>query len=496
MTGLSGWKDIAVYLKRGIRTVQRWEREEKLPVHRLQHEKLGSVYAYAEELDAWWASRGTQLDLDASAPAASLAVLPFADLSPQGDQQYFCDGLAEELINALSRLSNLRVASRTAAFRFRSPGFDLREAGRQLRAAHLLEGSVRRSGDRLRITAQLVGVEDGFHLWSETYDRRLGDIFAVQEEIARRVAHELDVRLSPPPPGAMRTAPTSVLEAYDCYLRGRQHYYQYGPSDMDRAAELFTRAIEADPAYPQAHAGLADCWSYRYLYVDRSPESLARAEAASRRAVEMDPACAQAQASRALALSLSRRDEEAEAAFRRAAELDPNLFEAFYFHARHAFVMGRKEQAIELYREAERVRPEDYQSPLLAAQCSDDLGQPEAAREARLRGIERAGQHLKHNPEDVRAVYMAANGMAALGQIARASEWASRAMMLRPRDPMLLYNVGCVYALLNLSEPALDVLEQAVRFGLRQKGWFLHDSNLDSLRAEARFQRILDSLED
>jgi TolB-like protein len=206
---LDSWKEIAAYLKRGARTVQRWEREEGLPVRRLQHGKLGSVYCYKPELDAWWAGRGEALE---NAPGLmdrtpSVAVMPFADMSPAQDQAYFCDGVAEEIIHALSQIQGLRAASRSSSFRFRTPGLDSRQIGRQLGVRTLLEGSVRMYGDQFRIAVQLVDTETGFQLWSERYDRQRSDMFRVQDEIAGNVAQSLAVALTlaaPKPPDPNR----------------------------------------------------------------------------------------------------------------------------------------------------------------------------------------------------------------------------------------------------------------------------------------------------
>ncbi len=494
---LDSWKEIAAYLRRGTRTVQRWEREQGLPVHRLRHDKLGSVYAYKSELDAWWEARGAELEHEtppADEQQPSIAVLPFADMSQQKDQAYFCEGIAEEIILALSRIQGLRVASRTSAFRFKAAAGDVHQLGHRLRVRHLLEGSVRKSDDRLRIAVQLTDTESGYQLWSERYDREVKDIFVIQEEIAGSVAQALELRLTATEKAALGAAPTRSVQAYDYYLRGRKFYYGYGPQDIRFAQQLFTQAIALDPAYALAYAGLADCWSYIYMNAERSEAARQQADWASARAVELDPVSAQAHASRAVALSLNGRNEAAEEAFETALRLDPNLFEAPYFYARHAFACGQTEKAVRLYESAMRVRPEDYQSPLLVAQSYDDLGRAEEARAARLRGIELAEQHVGLNPDDVRALYMAANGMAALGQSERAREWAGRALALRPDDPMLLYNVGCIYALLGRVEEALTCLEKACRLGLRHKGWYQHDSNLDPLRSHPRFQELMRQL--
>ena len=493
---LESWKEIATYLNRGVRTVQRWEREEDLPVRRLHHDKLGSVYAFKQELEAWLASRGGELRVEEEDDTRhrAIAVLPFADLSRERDQEYFCDGMAEEIITRLSRLGQIRVASRASSFRFRG-AMDTREAGRKLGVSALVEGSIRKSGDLLRVSVQLTGAENGYQIWSGTFDKRMGDVFAIQEEIAAEVVKALEIGM---PEGATRPAgvmpPTRNIEAYDCYLRGRKFYYQYGPRDMDFAIQLFSRAVELDPAYPLAYAGLADCWSYIYLYSTRDEAVREQAEWASRRAVELDPQCAQAQASWGLALSLRSEFEEAEAAFRKAIHLDRNIYEAYYFYARQSFARGEAEKAVELYLEAIRVRPEEFQARLLMAQIYEDLGQPDQARLSRLKGIEMAEQHLQAHPDDVRAMYMAANGMAALGQNERARQFAGRAQALRPDDPMLLYNVGCIFSMLGDLTPALDALEKAAAGGLRQRGWYEHDNNLDPLREQPRFKKLLKSL--
>ena len=494
---LDSWKEIAAYLKRGARTVQRWEREQGLPVHRLVHDKLGSIYAYRPELDAWWRSREAELANEPPLPAEaapSVAVLPFADLSQERDQAYFCEGMAEEILDALSGIEGLRVSSRTASFHSRTPDADTREIGRRLRVGTLLEGSVRKSADQLRIVVQLTDAESGFQLWSGRYDRKMSDIFAVQREIAENVVRALAVTLSQNERTALGKPRTADVRAYDCYLRGRGFYYQYSPQAMEFALRMFIHAMELDPSYPQAYAGLADCWSYLYLYSGRSEAVREQADWASLKAVEMDPRSAQAWASRGLALSLSGSNEQAEEAFDLAVRLAPDLFEAYYFHARHCFAMGQLEKTAILYEESMRVNPDDYQSPLLVAQIYDDLGHFAEATLARKRGVEVAERHLRLNPDDARALYMAANALVALGKRQQGQQWAERALAIRPDDPMLLYNVGCVFSMLGRVEPAIECLEKAARNGLTHKGWYEHDSNLDPLREHPRFQELAGSL--
>jgi adenylate cyclase len=494
---LESWKEIAGYLKRGTRTVQRWESEEGLPVHRLVHEKLGSVYAYRSELDAWWSSRGASLAAETpSEPESgpSIAVLPLTDMSQAKDQAYFCEGMAEEIIHALGRIHELRVASRTSSFRFHTPAADLRQLGQALRVRHVLEGSVRKSGERLRIAVRVVDAQSGFQLWSEQFDRAAADVLNIQNEIAGNVARTLQLTLTRAEKSALERPRTRDVTAYDLYLRGRDYFYRYSPKGIELARRSFARAVEIDPDYADAHAGLADCWSYIYLYSDRSDTVRDQAGAYSRRALELDPESAQAHASLAFSLSLVGHTEEARTAFETALRLDPGLFEARYFYARHCFVLGELEKAVALYEGAHRVRPDDYQSPLLMAQIYDDLGRPDDAAAARRCGIALAERHLEIHPDDPRARYMAANGLVALGELERGKKAAEQALACCPTDAMLLYNVGCVYSMLGMVEPALDCLERAAGAGITQKGWYERDSNLDPLRSHPRFQRLLQTL--
>ena len=425
----------------------------------------------------------------------SVAVLPFSDMSPEKDQDYLCEGIAEEIMNALGKVKGLRVASRAAAFRFRPGTTDIGQIGMKLGVSTLLDGSVRKSGDRLRVTVELIDVADGFRLWSDRYDRDIRDVFAVQDEIARRVVEALQLTLSSGEREARRKGSTRDVDAYAYYLRGRKYFYKYDKRGVASARELFERAIGLDPSYARAYAGIADCCSYLFMYAGRDPANLERAVAAALKAAELDPELAEAYASLGTALTLSGRHEEAERAFLTAIRLKPDLFEARYFFARDCFVQGKLEQAIEQYEEAIRVRPQDFQSPLLVAQIYDDLGRHEDAAMSRRQGVAIAEEHLSLNPDDVRALYMGANGLVALGQNEKGIEWAERTLALEPDDPMVLYNVACIYSLAGQAGEALTCIERAVDAGLTQRGWLKHDSNLDLIRGDPRFQALMKRLE-
>jgi serine/threonine protein kinase/Flp pilus assembly protein TadD len=425
----------------------------------------------------------------------SVAVLPFVNMSSDPENEYFSDGLAEELINALSKLEGLRVASRISAFALKGKNEDVRRIGEQLNVRTVLQGSVRKSGSRLRITAQLSNVADGFQLWSETYNRQLEDVFAIQDEIAGSISKALRVILTDKDQKALdRRRATADVRAYDCYLRGRQFFHQFRRKALEAAIEMFTRAIEIDSDYARAHAGLADCHSMLYMTWGARGDTLEKADAASRKALELDPESGEAHTARGVTLAMSRRFEEAREAFETAMRLDPSLFEARYFYGRACMAEGRLAEAARLYEEASRLRPEDYQAVLLEAGVLAGLGRKAESEAAYRRGIRVAEEYLRLYPESARALYLGASAWCQLGDRQRALEWARRALTVDANEPMTLYNVACVYALLGQTEEAIDTLTQAVAGGFTHKAWIENDSDFKSLQGHARFKALLNSM--
>jgi tetratricopeptide (TPR) repeat protein len=235
---------------------------------------------------------------------------------------------------------------------------------------------------------------------------------------------------------------------------------------------------------------MADCGSFLFLNIERTEPNRVQADAASRKALALDPDLAEAHAARGVALSLSGRHDAAEQSFETAIRLNPKLFDGHYFYARDCFARGQTEKAIRLYEQAYEVRPDDYQSPLLVAQVYEDLGRADEARGARLRGVKAVEERLDLNPDDVRALYMGANGLVALGEHERGLAWARRALELEPEEPMLLYNLACIYSLAGELTEALECLERAIQGGFAHKMWLEQDSNLDPLRDEPRFRAL------
>ena len=426
--------------------------------------------------------------------APSLAVLPFRNMSSDAENEYFSDGLAEELINALTRVEGLKVASRTSAFAFKGKNEDVRRIGEQLNVRTVLEGSVRKAGNRLRISAQLVNVADGYHLWSETYDRELADVFAIQDEIAQNIAKALQVILSEKDKRAIEKPPTADIKAYEHYLRGRQFFHQFRRKGFEFAQQMFARAIAIDPGYALAYAGIADCHSLLYMYWDTSAANLQQADEASRKALELDPDLAEAHVARGLAISLKKQYAEAEQEFQTAIRLDPTLYAARYFFGRTCHAQGKKLEAAHLYEQACQLRPDDYQAATHLGSLYAGLGRKADAEAACQRAVGVAVKHLELHPDDARALYLGAVIWCQLGEPARGLEWAGRALAMDPVEPVTLYNVACLYGLQGQIEGALDCLENALKHGFAQKEWIEHDGDLASLHGHPRYQALLEAL--
>jgi adenylate cyclase len=422
---------------------------------------------------------------------SAIAVLPFADMSPDRNQDYLCEGLAEELINALTHIDGLRVAARTASFQFRAAGADVRAVGRHLGVGTLLEGSVRKAGDRLRVTVQLIEVATGYHRWSQRFDRMLDDVFAIQDEIAESVATSLRGNVLSGREKQALVRPQTGVGAYEYYLRGRQHLPRLTRPDLETSGEMFERAIELDAGYGPAWAGLAMVHATLYEWYGAKEDHLVTAERASQRALELAPDLAEAHVARGCALSLSRRYEEAAREFEDAIRLNPNLFDAYYYFARTSFACGEIERSAELFRKAADVRQEDFQSPMLLGQSLRMLGRHDEGRDASREGLRRAEHVLVLNPVDVRALSLGSVHLLEDGQMARAMEWSQRSLELYPDDMGTLVSGACLRARLGQREEALELLERVFARGWGKRDWVEHDPDYDILRGDPRFQKLL-----
>jgi adenylate cyclase len=423
----------------------------------------------------------------------SIAVLPFADLSPERDQEYFSDGIAEEILNALTKVDNLHVPARTSCFAFRGASVDAREIGKRLGVETLLEGSIRKAGNRVRISVQLIDARNGYHLWSERFDRELEDIFAIQDEIAHSVLNTVGLSLTQREERRLLKPSTTNVQAYEFYLRGRKFFHQWTRQSIEFARQMFERAIELDPNFAAAWAGLATAHLHLAGW-GGGKSDFEGARKASSRALELDPELAEAHVAAGQGFSMAQRHADATAAFERAIEFDPTLFDAYYYYARSCFKAGDLEKSLRLFRQARCVRPEDYQPSALIALVLTQLGRHGEARRADELALDAINKSLELNLDDARAYSLGAGILARLGEIERAKRWDERAMSLAPDDDAILYNVASHLALFGEKEKALDALERAVEAGLAGGDWIKHDPDWERLRGDPRLDAILNRI--
>ena len=369
---------------------------------------------------------------------------------------------------------------------------DIRDIGRQLNVNAVLEGSVRKAGERLRIMAQVIDVASGYHLWSERFDRTLDDIFAIQDEIAARTAQALRGVLTAQDEAALRRERQEDPRAYDYYLRGRKLLDQLWITRFEVAREMFRKAIEIDRQFARAWANISLTHAYEYTWFGRRPEHLEAALEAARRAVELDPDLAEGRAAAGFALAYGDRFDEARGHFERALEIGPTSWEAHFLYGRSCWAQGDMIRAAELFARATEIAPDDYQAPALATQPLEESGQPErAVRFARI-AVERARLRVERHPDDGRALYMGAIALQRLGEHERALEWARRAAETAPREEFSThYNLGCFYARVGDRDKALERLEQCVSLAGGFREWIAHDRDWDSLRGDPRFEELL-----
>jgi non-specific serine/threonine protein kinase len=463
-------------------------------VRRLLRRDPARRYASAAEVRTALASLAAGRSSEPAEDRPSIAVLPFANLSADPENEYFADGMAEEVISALSKIEALRVASRTSSFAFKNRREDVREIARALSVTAVLEGSVRRAGRRLRVAVQLVKADDGFQLWSQRFDRDLEDVFAVQDEIATSIADALRVVLTPRERQAIQRIPTDNLEAYDLYLRGRALLGELTEESIVQAQYLFRRAVELDDEFTPAWLGLAESAMWSYQWFDRSAKNRDTVAEASRRAIAVAPDLAEAHVARGMAAWLQGEAGGAIAAFERAQAIDPQLWHAPFFLARVHVTEGNLDEAARWFRRADEIRPEDYQAITLLSSLLEGIDRHDDALAAARRGVEVVERHLRLNPHDARAYYLGAGCQAVLGREDLALEWAHRALEISPRDGGVLYNVACAFLHAGLIDDALDLLERAVSEGWGNRDWLEQDPDMDPIRHHPRFRAVLDRM--
>ncbi|TGQ76521.1 adenylate/guanylate cyclase domain-containing protein [Mesorhizobium sp. M8A.F.Ca.ET.207.01.1.1] len=425
----------------------------------------------------------------------SVAILPFANLSNDPDQQYFSDGITEDIITDLSNVSGLFVLSRNTVFAFKGRTDKMERIARELGVGYIVEGSVRKAGNRVRINAELIeGATDG-HVWAARFDRDLTDIFAVQDEIAKAVVAQLRVRLLPEEKKAIELAPTDSVEAYTHYLRGRDYSHIATRANHLMARQSYIRAIELDPGYARAYAGLAVC-DVRLQSIYGSSIQVDDILATADKTLALDPNLAEAHSARGFALSLADRRSEAAAAFEQALTLDPNCHEANRYYAEFCVTGGQFELAATYFLRAMEIKPTDYGAPVMLVNVFRTLGQQNDAELYARIALERAEEELRLHPENANCACLGAIVLAFLGERDRAAKWLGRSLEIDPIDINVQYNAACTYALLGEFERSIDLLEVWLpQAGAEMRLWFKNDSDFASVRSHPRYQKLLELLQ-
>ena len=423
----------------------------------------------------------------------SIAVLPFDNMSDDPDQSYFSDGITEDIITDLSKVSSIFVVARNSSFTYKGRSVKTQEVCTDLGVRYVVEGSVRKSGNKVRITAQLIdGTTDG-HIWADRYDGTLEDIFELQDEVTCQIVDALRMRLLPEEKQAIQNVPTTNVEAYDLYLKGRQHFHYGSKKNFHKAQDYFNRAIECDEAYAQPYCGLADCGSFLTTEHGGGRATLVDAMGAAAKAIELAPDLAEGHASLGLLLSTTGEYSGAEEEFKIAVGLDPNLYEAHYYWGRTCFAQGKLEEATEHFEKAWERSPGDPQTPSLLLAVYRSLGRKKDLEHAARETVKVGLQKIEAEPDNWRACLSVAFGYLNLGQFSDVGDLLQRVLENNTDDSIVNYNVACLYCGMGEIESALQHLEISLERGkgVQFAAWVENDSDLDPLRHYPKFQELL-----
>lgn len=419
-----------------------------------------------------------------------LAVLYFENASGAKEDEYLRDGITEDIITELSKIKELHVFSRPTVLTFRDKSVTPTQIGQQLSAAYVLTGTLRRSGSRLRISAQLVDTQTDFPLWSERYDREMQDIFELQDEIARKIAEALRVTLSPQEQAELAAKPTDNLQAYDLYLRGRSYARRESRQDLELAREMFESAAAIDPQFALPHAAVANVCAMHYYRYGHGQVWMDRAKVAAEKAAALRPDLPEADVARAWVYYANKQYEEAVRLARGALERKPDCEGGYYVLGRALFSMGRFHEIVDMAETAVRMAVEDYNIYTPIVNALGALGKTDLLRHWRLRRVQVLESHLIKVPEDVRARLALSTDYASLDRIDDALREVNLAVSLRPDDASVLYNAACSFCLLNKKPEALSALRKARDAGFRDGDWARRDPDLELIHGDPEFEQL------
>lgn len=420
----------------------------------------------------------------------SVAVLYFENLSGVKEDEYLRDGITEDIITELSKIGGLKTFSRASVLVFRDRQGTSGEIGQQLGASYFLTGSLRRAGNRLRINAQLVDTTTNFPLWSDRYDREMKDIFEVQDEIACSIADALRITLSPQEQQALAAKPTDDLQAYDLYLRGRTYARRLSRQDLDFALQMFENAVTLDPDFALAHAGIASVCSQYYYHYDRSKSWIARARAATDRAGTRGHDSPEVLVAEAWVAYAELRLDDATMKARAAVKTNSDVESGYYLLGRILFAAGKYQEVIDIAEDAMEHAGENYNTYIPIGNALNALGKADANRHQVQRETVAYEAHLRKVPEDARARVLLGLNYAQMGRPDEAIREANLAMALRPDDAIIMYNVACLFCILEKKDDALAAIRKAYDAGFRDPNWARKDPDLSTLHGNPDFDRM------
>jgi serine/threonine protein kinase/Flp pilus assembly protein TadD len=421
----------------------------------------------------------------------AIAVVPFNNISPDKDSDYFSDGLTEELIMNLSRLEDIRVVSRTTSMQYKDTKKGVKTIGRELSVRYIVEGSVRRFHEKLRITAQLIDVVNDAQLWAETYKGDLADIFDIQEQVSKQIVDALTLKLTPKEKIVLEKRVTSDPEAFDCYLRAREFLNIRTRKNIDSAIELFQRAVDLDPRFAAAFAGLGEAYATIYRDFDRKETWLDKALETGLKALMYDATLSEAYAALGLAYLGKKEVAESLAATQKAIELDPNNFNAYWILARGYHTSDRDREAVEALEKAVEVNPDflqAYEDLEMYYERTNDLAKLDQNGKTLLAAYPR---YLSERPEDFFRRMAFANSLAKFGRSEEAKVEGQKALESNPSDPIILYYGACLYARLEDKQPAVEMLKNAVANGYENYEWIKRDPDFENIRHEAAYIELM-----
>jgi serine/threonine protein kinase/Tfp pilus assembly protein PilF len=426
----------------------------------------------------------------AAVPSAkkSVAVLYFENQSGGKEDEYFRDGMTEDIITELSKITQLQIFPRSEMLAFRDKPTAAPQVGQQLGASFVLEGTIRRSGNRLRITAQLVEISTRHSMWAERYDRQLEDVFAIQDEIARSIAQALRITLTPQEEKIIGVKPTENTQAYDFYLRGRSYTRR---ENMDYALQMFEQAIKLDKNFALAHAGIAYLCGLIYELREQRPEWIARGLAACDRAMALAPDLPEVMVARARLFYSQKKYDESEMMARRAIERKRDSDGSWNILGRALLSQSKYQEASELVEQALEANGDDYNTYVPYGVCLERLGRKKESERMRERMNIILRQQLEIVPEDVRARILLASNLAAIGEAEEAIRHLQTAVALRPNDGNTLYNAACTLGILQRKVESLDTLKKAIAAGYGNLNWAARDADLDCLHDDPEFRKLV-----